>query len=112
MRHAKQFAPERRFKIPIICIVPGQGFALKAAESSGCLAPHDRRFKQSAQPYFNGNRVCDMIFKKCAGSETRHCGDGFLRLWGRLRNRRDVWSVRRDADKRLRPWMADEARGQ
>ncbi|WP_286716081.1 hypothetical protein, partial [Thalassolituus sp. UBA2009] len=55
MRHTKQFAPERRFKIPIICIVPGQGFALKAAESSGCLAPHDRRFKQSAQPYFNGS---------------------------------------------------------
>ncbi|MCB2387348.1 hypothetical protein, partial [Thalassolituus alkanivorans] len=43
VRHAKQFAPERHFKTPAICIVPGQGFALKAAESSGFLAPHDRR---------------------------------------------------------------------
>jgi hypothetical protein len=64
MRHAKQFAPERHFKTPTICIVPGQGFALKAAESSGCLAPHDRRFNQSAQPYFKGKRVCDMTFKE------------------------------------------------
>jgi hypothetical protein len=53
MRHAKQFAPERHIKTAKNCIAPGQGFALKAAESSGCLAPHDRRFKQSDQPYFN-----------------------------------------------------------
>jgi hypothetical protein len=29
--------------IHIFCTAPGQGFALKAAESLGCLAPHARR---------------------------------------------------------------------
>jgi hypothetical protein len=34
-------------KYPYSCIVPGQGFALKAAESLSCLAPHACRLKEN-----------------------------------------------------------------
>ncbi|MFT6422948.1 MAG: hypothetical protein ACJA2K_001685 [Thalassolituus sp.] len=34
-------------KYPFFCVPPGQGFALKTAESLGCLALHARRLKEN-----------------------------------------------------------------